>query len=138
MICPGDWDKTERKGKHMNKEMAMEILNNMNQNLLIELFQEANYVNGSFEFADTHSLEEVCEIMDAYEIAKAIIYGEVDDVNIPVYFDDYGYLRSIDEHELYSACMDNLSEMILWLEEDHDKIDLTKYNLQECFEKMSR
>ena len=118
----------------MNKESALNILNRMDKERLLSLYKEANLYCGWFEFASADSLEKVCEFTGAFEIARAIIYGDVKNLVDPVYFDGNHNLYTISDNDLYRECMGHLDELLDWLEENYNHVDLTAYGLRECFD----
>ncbi len=118
----------------MNREHVLTTLRTMDRNLLIKLFQEVNQYENSFPFANIMDLKEICAQGNAYEIARAIIYGEVTNVTDPLCYDNRGNLYSTDEYRVYEKCVDNLDEMIDWLEYGHERINLSRYDLESCFE----
>lgn len=54
-------------------------------------------------------------VKDKFELARAIIYGNVTNVNEPVRFNGYGNLESVSEYELIKECENNIDEIADWI-----------------------
>lgn len=71
-----------------------------------------NSYDGSMDWADTWDLEELASSIDAYELARAIIYGEVTNIKDNA----YGNLETIDEYDLEQESKDYIDEIIDFIE----------------------
>lgn len=99
------------------KEKIMELLEEVSDDNLLSLTRESNSYDGSFDYADTYeSIEDLVEIMDdKKEIARAIIYGNVENMVDPVRFNGYGNIETISEYELVKECQSDIDEIAEWI-----------------------
>lgn len=111
----------------MNERLLRERIEELDNEELLALFKECNGWDGSFDFTDVWDIEELCSCCDSYEIVRAIIYGDVRNVNDNVRFNSYGNLETVDEYDLYNECEDNIDELIEWLLDNSCHIDLDYY-----------
>ena len=96
----------------------LEQLKNKYDDELLAMCQEANSYDGSFDFCQIYDIEELAENMDAYELARAIIYGDVHGVVDPVRFNAYGNLETVNTYMLAQEIKDYyLEDLANWLEE---------------------
>ena len=102
-------------------ERKAEVVNRLNDYLdsdLLNICREANSYDGSFDFADAYDLEDICSCVDAYEVARSIIYGNVESVNDMVRYNAYGNLESVCEWDLEKEARDQIDEIADWLMDD--------------------
>lgn len=110
-------------GNDRVKEIESRLADYLDNDLL-NLFREANSYDGYFDFVDCFDLEDLCDMVsDKYELARSIIYGDVDNVNDMVCYNAYGNLESVSEWDLIKECQDSLSEMAEWLMDDWSNVD---------------
>jgi len=105
-------------------------LENMEDAELLAVFQCANSYDGCFDWCDAFDIEEVVEMMDKYEIARSIIYGNVTNICEPVRFNGCGNLENVSVYQLYDEAHDNVSELAYWLLDDAASIDIDTYNYE--------
>lgn len=105
-------------------------LENLSDEDLLSLIREANSWDGYFDFADVYDIEELADTMDAYDLARAIIYGDVDNIIQQVRFNGYGNLETVYDVDLYSECRDYIDDLIDWLECNSGCIDLDCYGIE--------
>ncbi len=104
------------------KVTVLEQLKEKYDDELLAMCQEANSYDGSFDFCQIYDLEELAENMDAYELARAIIYGDVHGIVDPVRFNGYGNLETVNSYMLVQDIRDYyLEELADWLE-NHEGI----------------
>ena len=105
-----------------NREKATEYLQE-NTSELLQACREANSHNGQFDFCDYYEdIEEVCDFMSGYELARAIIYGDVTNVIEPVRFNAYGNLENVTEYDLEQEALDYIDELLDFIEEYPEEI----------------
>lgn len=105
-----------------NREKATEYLQE-NTSELLQACREANSYNGQFDFCDYYEdIEEVCDFMSGYELARAIIYGDVTNVIEPVRFNAYGNLENVTEYDLEQEALDYIDELLDFIEEYPEEI----------------
>ncbi len=105
-----------------NREKATEYLQE-NTSELLQACREANSYNGQFDFCDYYEdIEEVCDFMSGYELARAIIYGDVTNVVEPVRFNAYGNLENVTEYDLEQEALDYIDELLDFIEEYPEEI----------------
>lgn len=105
-----------------NREKATEYLQE-NTSELLQACREANSYNGQFDFCDYYKdIEEVCDFMSGYELARAIIYGDVTNVVEPVRFNAYGNLENVTEYDLEQEALDYIDELLDFIEEYPEEI----------------
>lgn len=98
------------------KVEILERLKDYNDSDLLDLCQDANSYDGSFDFVEAYDLEELCEITtDAYDIARAIVFGNVEGIDDPVRYNAYGNLESVSKYALEDEARDNIEELAEWL-----------------------
>lgn len=115
-----------------NREKAIEYLEE-NTSELLQACREANSYNGGFEFCDCYEdIEEVCDFMNGYELARAIIYGDVTNVVDPVRFNAYGNLETVNEYELEQEALDYIEDLLDFIEQYPEEI--TNSDLLEILE----
>lgn len=91
---------------------------------LLNIYRYAMSYYGIFDFCDVFDLEDLCSIVnDKYELARSIIYGNVESVYDLVRYDDYGNLESVTEHDLYGKCEDYIDELAEWLMDNYNNVD---------------
>ena len=103
------------------KMTVLEQLKNKYDDELMAMCQEANSYDGSFDFCQIYDIEELAENMDAYELARAIIYGDVNNIVEPVRFNGYGNLENVNKYMVAQEIRDYyLEELADWLENHED------------------
>ena len=78
----------------------------------LNVCRNINSYDGSMDFCDTQDLEDIASYMDAYELARAIIYGNVRNIKNEVRFNGYGNLESVDSYDLEKESANYISEII--------------------------
>lgn len=112
----------------MNEKLLRERIEELDNETLLSLYRECNGWDGSFDFVDIWDLEDLCYNYDnAYDIARAIIYGDVRNVIDDVRFNAYGNLETVDDYDLYNECREYIDELIYWLLNTSHHIDLDYY-----------
>ena len=98
----------------MNTKTKQEIRNYLleNSSKRLELCKQINCFNNSMDFADTTTIQELAETMDTYELARAIIYGEVNSIEDDVRFNAYMNLESVTTYDLEGESEDYIDEII--------------------------
>ena len=99
-----------------NREKATQYLQE-NTNELLQACRDANSYNGGFEFCDAYDIDEVCSFMSGYDLARAIIYGDVTNIVDPVRFNAYGNLETVNEYELEQEALDYIEELLDFIEQ---------------------
>ena len=80
------------------KSKTIEVIKNYlleNPEERLQICKEIDSYDGSMEFVRTTTIEELAETMDAYELARAIIYGDVDSMGADVRFNAYLNLENL-------------------------------------------
>ena len=90
-------------------------LQEMTDDDLRQVYYEAQAWDGSFDFLDTYDIEDIADMLSGYELARAIIYGDVTNICEPVRFNGYGNLENVSEWEIDSEAQDNIPELAYWL-----------------------
>ena len=84
-----------------------------NEEERLDICRSIDSYDGSMDFCNTWDLEELCNnSSDAYEIARSIIYGNVNNVNDDVKYNAYGNLESVSEYDLESESESYIDEII--------------------------
>ena len=83
----------------------------------LQICNEIDSYDGSMEFTRTTTIEELAETMDAYELARAIIYGEVNSIEDDVRFNAYMNLESVTSYDLEDESEKYIDEIIEHIEE---------------------
>ena len=102
------------------KSKTIEVIKNYlleNPEERLQICKEINSYDGSMDFADTTTIEELAEIMDAYDLARAIIYGNVDNVDFDVRFNAYMNLESIYPYDLENESENYIDEILEHIED---------------------
>lgn len=115
------------------KAEIVERLNDYNDADLLSICREACSYDGSFDFADVFDIEDLCETMSAYDVARSIIYGDVTSVNDMVRFDAYGNLESVCEWDLEKEARDQIDEIADWLMRNWREVDSLYSDDEELF-----
>ena len=117
----------EKSIKLTGDERKAEIVSRLNDyedKDLFNIYRDAFYYDGSFDFCDVFDLEDLCSmISDTYELARSIIHGNVENVHYQVRYDAYGNLESVTEYDLYNECWDYVSDLADWLMDDWQNTD---------------
>jgi len=82
----------------------------------LSICRDINSYDGSMDWANTWDLEELSSSIDAYGLARAIIYGEVTNIEDSVRYNAYGNLETIDEYDLEQESKDYIDEIIDFIE----------------------
>ena len=119
------------KKNMLETKKILEQLDEMNDGDLAAMVYDINRYDGSFEFVDAYELEELASMMDAYELARAIIYGNVTNVCEYVRFNGYGNLENVSEYDIVDDCRTDIEYIAEWIERnyDNDYIDFDSYGL---------
>ena len=83
----------------------------------LQICKEIDSYDGSMEFTRTTTIEELAETMYAYELARAIIYGEVNSIEDDVRFNAYMNLESVTSYDLEDESEGYIDEIIEHIEE---------------------
>ena len=97
------------------REETRELLKNWleeNSENRLTICREINSYDGSMDWADTYDLEELASFTSAYDLARAIIYGEVNNIEDEVRYNGYGNLETVDEYELEEESKNHIEEII--------------------------
>lgn len=81
---------------------------------LLSVCLQINSYDGSMDDLDSWDLEELCDKgpLSSYEIARAIIYGDVKDTDNPVKFNGYENLETVTEEDLMETAEDYLDDAV--------------------------
>lgn len=110
-------ERSERiKGLRLELE---EHLKN-NTHTLLELAKELDFYMGGYDDLRTERIEELAECMNAYDLARAIIYGDVEGIDDDVRFNGYGNLESVSSYTLEDEALGQIDYII---------DDVLEYNL---------
>ena len=82
----------------------------------LEICRNINSYDGSMDWADSWDLEEIASFTDSYELARAIIYGNVTNVNENVRYNGYGNLENVSDYDLEKESENYISEIIDFIE----------------------
>lgn len=82
----------------------------------LNICKSINSYDGSMDFCDTKDLEDIAGYMDAYELARSIIYGNVGNIENEVRFNGYGNLESVDSYDLEEESANYITEIIDFIE----------------------
>lgn len=95
------------KTRELMREWLLE-----NEDERLNICKEINSYDGSMDFSDIYYIEDLADFTKAYDLARAIIYGEVSSIEDPVRYNGYGNLESVDEYELKSESENYIEEII--------------------------
>lgn len=122
-----DFDKAIRlTSDNDRKAEIVSRLNDYDNDDLIELFRSAFNRDGTFDFIDVFSADDINDVMrdnSPYEILCSVFFGNVTSVNDYLRFNAYRNLESVSEYELYNECVDSIDEMADWLMSNYYHID---------------
>ena len=93
----------------------------------LNICKSINSYDGSMDWSDSFDLEELASWTNAYDLARAIIYGNVTNVNDEVRYNGYGNLESVDSYDLEKESADYIEEII-------DFIDSNGFSDVDCDE----
>lgn len=82
----------------------------------LNICRRINSYDGSMDFCDSQDLEDIASWMSAYDLARAIIYGNVTNIEDEVRFNGYGNLESVDSYDLEKESENYISEIIDFIE----------------------
>ena len=109
------------------------VLEEMSDSELLDVFREANRWDGSFDFVDAFDFEELASMTNnAYEFGRSIVYGDVTNINDPVRYNAYGNLESVSENNLELEARGYIDDLVNWLGDNYMHVD--GYDFSECFE----
>lgn len=103
------------------KSKTIEVIKNYlleNAEERLQICKEIDSYDGSMEFTRTTTIEELAETMDAYELARAIIYGNVDNIDFDVRFNGYANLESVTSYDLEDESESYIEEILDYIEEN--------------------
>ncbi len=103
------------------KSKTIEVIKNYlleNAEERLQICKEIDSYDGSMEFTRTTTIEELAETMDAYELARAIIYGNVDSIESDVRFNGYANLESVTSYDLEDESESYIEEILDYIEEN--------------------
>ena len=84
----------------------------------LQICKEIDSYDGSMEFTRTTTIEELAETMDAYKLARAIIYGNVVNVESEVRFNGYANLENVTSYDLEDESESYIEEILDYIEEN--------------------
>lgn len=92
---------------------------------VFEMCRYANSYDGSFDFTEAYDLEELITDMGftGLKLARAIVYGNVENVTDPVRFDGYGNLETVSEWDLRAEALEHVAELAALFVEDSGTVD---------------
>ena len=93
----------------------------------LNICKSINSYDDSMDWSDSFDLEELASWTNAYDLARAIIYGNVTNVNDEVRYNEYGNLESVDSYDLEKESADYIEEII-------DFIDSNGFSDVDCDE----
>lgn len=106
-----------------NREKATQYLTKIQANYC-RLAKMPTVTTVQFDFCDYYEdIEEVCDFMSGYELARAIIYGDVTNVVDPVRFNAYGNLENVTEYELEQEALDYIEDLLDFMKQHPNEID---------------
>lgn len=82
----------------------------------LDICKSINSYDGSMDWADTWDLEDLASMVSAYDLARAIIYGEVTNIIDEVRYNGYGNLETVDSYDLEKESENYISEIIDFIE----------------------
>lgn len=129
-----DFDKAIKLKDEEREKEILARLNDYNDADLLSICREARSWDGSFDFVDAFDIEDLCEMLPAYDVARSIIYGDVTNVNDMVRFNAYGNLESVCEWDLEREARDSIDEIADWLMDNWQKADSLYSDDEELFE----
>lgn len=81
--------------------------------LLVDITRSLNAWHGGWDFVDTYDLEDLCSMYEnGYEVVRAVIWGDVENVYDNVRFDGYGNLESVTEYDVIDDCLADIDSII--------------------------
>ena len=110
--------------KRKNAEELRTYIEEMDDEDLIALCREINSYSGAFDNANIHDFEELSEVMESYDFGRAIVYGNVTNVTLPVRFNGYGNLENVTEWDIAEECRNDIEEIIYQLKENYSNLYL--------------
>lgn len=102
------------------KSKTIEVIKNYlleNPEERLQICKEIDSYDGSMEFTRTTTIQELAETMDAYELARAIIYGEVDNIDFDVRFNGYSNLESVTSYNLEDESESYIKEILDYIDD---------------------
>ena len=103
------------------KSKTIEVIKNYlleNPEERLQICKEIYSYDGSMEFVRTTTIEELAETMDAYELARAIVYGNVDSMGSDVRFNAYLNLENVTDYNLEDESESYIQEILDYIEEN--------------------
>jgi len=89
-------------------DKLVELFENDND-LLVEVTRSLNSYGGGYDFVDSYDLEDLCGMFkNTYEVVRAVICGNVDNVMDNVRCNGYGNLESCTEQDVIDDCLANV------------------------------
>ena len=117
------------------KSKTIEVIKNYlleNPEERLQICKEIHSHRNSMDFVEITTIQELAETMNAYELARAIIYGDVDNIDLPVKFDGYANLKSIYICDLENESEDYISEIINYID-DYGIDEFTNIDLENLY-----
>ena len=93
---------------------------------LRSVYTEANFCDGSFDFIEVFTMEEVGDYIDtsdAYNFMCRIVYGSVNPSSDYLRVNAYGNLVSVDDYDIDSDCRHHIDELADWLLDNYEHVD---------------
>ena len=101
------------------KEQTYEVIQTWleeNAEERLDICRRINGYDGSMDWVDSWDLEEIASFTDAYELARAIIYGNVANIVDEVRYNGYGNLETVSNYDLEKESENCISEIIDFIE----------------------
>ena len=97
----------EEDEREIVKEYLLE-----NPQTIIDIAHEINSWNGSQDWVDAWDLDELASCIKTMELIRAIVYGDVQNIDDMVRYNAYGNLETISDTELEEEAKDNVDSVI--------------------------
>lgn len=97
----------EEDEREIIKEYLLE-----NPKTIINIASEVHGWDGSQDWVDVWDIGELAFCIEPIDLARAIIYGHVDNIDDPVRYNVYGNLETVTESDLEIDAKDNVDDVI--------------------------
>ena len=95
---------------------------------ILNVFKCANSYSGDFEFVYVFEADEIEDYFETeYDVLRACVYGNVENLNDLLRIDDYFNLESLTIDQLYDECWDWLDELVDYVMENWDRLSDALY-----------
>ena len=119
------------KMKTETRELMEEWLKENSEERL-NICKSINSYDGSMDFSDFTYIEDLSEYVDAYELARSIVYGNVTSTENPVRYNGYANLENVSEYEIEEESENYISEIIDFID-SNGFFDLNCDELEEVY-----